>query len=79
MDKQVLSFEDIESQAAMELPDRQMMALLSGINVVLLNGVTVFVPVNAAANICNISIDALSAIAGTQDTAGTCTATARQG
>ena len=56
--KQQLSAAEIEAQAALELPDREMMAL---VNVILLNGVNVAVPVSAAANICGVQVALLSA------------------
>ncbi len=75
MDKQMLSFEDIESQAVMELPDREMMALVNVTVFDVLNDNTVILqlPIGIAANVCNISANILA----TDNTAtgAACTAT----
>jgi hypothetical protein len=75
--KKTLDLAEMDAQTVTALPTREMPAILSGINVVLLNGVTVFVPVNAAANICGIDVDVLTQ----QITEGrtSCDAQARQG
>jgi len=58
VDKQMLSFEDIESQAVMELPDREMIALVNVTVFDVLNNNTVILqlPIGIAANVCNISV-----------------------
>ena len=58
VEKRQLSAAEIEEQGAFELPDREMMAL---VNVILLNGVNIAVPVSAAANICGVQVAVLSA------------------
>lgn len=68
-EKKQLSAAQIEAQAAFELPDREMMAL---VNVVLLNGVDIAVPVTAAANICDVDVNVLAE--ATQQGDVTCTA-----
>jgi hypothetical protein len=53
--KPTLTLEEIESQTALELPERDMLALISGINVILLNGVVVFIPIrieDVAVQVC---------------------------
>lgn len=57
MAKRALSVADIEAQTAVAVPERRMMAL---INVFLLNGVVVQVPIAAAANICGVPVAVLS-------------------
>jgi len=52
IEKPVLALEEIESQTALELPERDMLAL---INVFLLNGVNVFIPIrnnDVAVQVC---------------------------
>lgn len=68
-EKRVLGMEEIEAQTTLELPDREMMAL---INVELLNGVNVALPIVAAANICGVQVAAL--VAATQQGDVTCVA-----
>ena len=67
-EKRMLSLEEIDAQTVMELPDRELMqcsALVGCFTVNLLNGATINVPINAAANICGVSVAALlAAIAG---------------
>lgn len=57
VEKKALSVEDLEAQAAFELPDREMLAL---VNVVALNGVTVAVPIGIAANVCGVDAAVLA-------------------
>lgn len=71
LEKKALSAEDIDAQAAFELPDREMMAL---VNVVALNGVTVAVPISIAANVCGIDANVLAQQVQ-QNGDATCTAT----
>jgi hypothetical protein len=52
----MLSVEEIESQVAMELPDREMMALVE----VNIGDVTVFLPIGIAANVCNVNAAVLA-------------------
>ncbi len=47
-EKKILSLEEIESQTALELPDREMMALVT----VVIAGVKVDVDADVAANVC---------------------------
>jgi hypothetical protein len=51
----VFTVEDVESQVAFELPDRQEMSLVH-VTVSLLNGNTVIVSPEVAANLCGISV-----------------------
>lgn len=53
MSKVMLSVEELASQAAFELPDRQEMSLVT---VFLLNGNTVIVSPEVAANLCGINV-----------------------
>lgn len=76
-EKTMLTLEEIDAQTAMELPDREVMscsALVGCFSVNLLNGATINVPINAAANICGVSVTAL--LAAAQGGATSCTATA---
>jgi hypothetical protein len=67
----MLSMKELEAQSAVELPDREMLALVT----VVLNNITVQVPVGVAANLCDINAAVL--IAQINDTGtSTCTATA---
>jgi hypothetical protein len=56
--KRALSFEQIDAQTAVELPDRDMMALINIIVFDVLNdvNVNVQVPVGVAANVCGVSV-----------------------
>jgi len=65
--KRALSFEQIDAQTAVELPDRDMMALVS-INIInVANGLetNVQVPIGVAANVCGLSVAAVLAAAAT--------------
>ena len=66
MEKKALSFEEIEAQTALELPDREMMALINVtlIDVLSHNNVNVQVPIGVAANVCGVSVALLLAAAG---------------
>lgn len=79
MDKQMLSFDAIESQAAMELPDREMMALVNVtvVDVANQNNVllTLQLPIGIAANVCGVNA-AVLALAAQNASGATCTATA---
>lgn len=78
--KQTLSFDVLDAQTAVELPDRDMMALVNAfvpitlVDVIDVNGNQVIaqVPVGVAANVCGVSVAAVLAAAGTDDSA--CTA-----
>ena len=69
-EKKALSLEELEAQTALELPDREMMAL---VNVVALNGVNVAVPIGIAANVCGVNAAVLAQDLS-QDGSATCTA-----
>ncbi len=75
-EKQALSAEQLDAQAAFELPDRAMMQLVGPILVnVDLGDVAVQVPVGVAANLCDINAAVL--LAEIEDTGSAeCTATA---
>jgi hypothetical protein len=60
--KRALSFEQIDAQTAVELPDRDMMALINIVVVDVLSGndVNVQVPIGVAANVCGIQANVLA-------------------
>ena len=60
--KRALSFEQIDAQTAVELPDRDMMALIDIriINVLNGNEVNVQVPIGVAANVCGVQANVLA-------------------
>lgn len=60
--KRALSFEQIDAQTAVELPDRDMMALVNIILVDVLSGneVAVQIPIGVAANICGVNAAVLA-------------------
>ncbi len=70
LEKKRLSAAEIEAQVALELPERELPALVN----VIIGDVTVQVPVGIAANICDVN----AAVLANQLDAGdaTCTATA---
>ena len=59
--KRPLSFEQIDAQTAVELPDRDMMALIN-LTVIALNGneVQVQVPIAVVANVCGVTVAAIA-------------------
>ncbi len=61
-DKQQLSAAQIEAQAAFELPDREMMALvnITVFDVLTNNDVVVQVPIGVAANVCVLDANVLA-------------------
>lgn len=61
-EKQQLSAAQIEAQAAFELPDREMMALvnITLIDVLSGNEVAVQVPIGIAANVCGVQANVLA-------------------
>ena len=63
MSKKLLSPEDLESQMALELPDRGMLQL---INVVLLSGNVISVPIAVAAALCGVQAQVLAVLAAQQ-------------
>lgn len=74
MEKKMLSMENIDAQAAFELPDRAMMQQTGLVNVDI-GDVIVQVPVGIAANLCDINAAIL--VGQFQDTGSAeCTATA---
>ncbi len=62
LEKKALSAADLEAQAAFELPDREMMALVNILifDVVDLRNVTVQVPIGVAANVCGVQANVLA-------------------
>jgi hypothetical protein len=60
--KRALSFEQIDAQTAVELPDRDMMALINIIvfDVASGNDVNVQVPIGVAANVCGVNAAVLA-------------------
>ena len=60
--KRALSFEQIDAQTAVELPDRDMMALINIVVIDVLSGneVNVQVPIGVAANVCGIQANVLA-------------------
>jgi hypothetical protein len=67
--KRALSFEQIDAQTAVELPDRDMMALINIILVDVASGneVAVQVPVGVAANICGVNVAVLAEFLAAND------------
>jgi len=69
--KRTLSFEQIDAQTAVELPDRDMMALINVFipitvtDVLNNNQVNVQVPIGVAANVCGLTVAAVAAAAAT--------------
>ena len=72
---QLLTAQDIAAQTALELPDREMAAL---VNVTLLNGNTVQVPIGIAANVCAVQASVLAVLTA-QGQQVSCTAGAGAG
>jgi hypothetical protein len=71
VEKKLLGVEELEAQTALELPEREMLALVN----VTLGNLAVQVPVGVAANVCDINAAVL--IGQIQDTgSATCEATA---
>lgn len=62
LEKKRLGVEELEAQAALELPDREMMALVNIIVADVLNGnnVNVQVPIGVAANVCGVQANVLA-------------------
>jgi len=60
--KRALSFEQIDAQTAVELPDRDMLALINIVvaDVLTGNDVNVQVPIGVAANVCGIQANVLA-------------------
>lgn len=60
--KRALSFEKIDAQTAVELPNRDMMALINIVVIDVLNGneVNVQVPIGVAANVCGVQANVLA-------------------
>jgi len=75
VEKKPLVLEELESQTALELPDRRMLALVNVTLIDVLSGnqVAVAVPVGVAANVCGLSVAAVLAAAANGGTV--CTAT----
>ncbi len=69
-EKRVLGAEELEAQTALELPKREMPALVT----VIFEDNTVQVPIAVAANLCDINVNVLAEQVAAGDT--TCTATA---
>jgi hypothetical protein len=61
-DKRPLGVDELEAQTALELPDREMMALINIVVVDVLNNneVAVQVPIGVAANVCGIQANVLA-------------------
>lgn len=62
LEKKRLGVEELEAQAALELPDREMMALVNIVVADVLNGnnVNVQVPIGVAANVCGVQANVLA-------------------
>ena len=62
LEKKTLGAAELEAQAAFELPDREMMALINVVifDVVDLRNVTVQVPIGVAANVCGVQANVLA-------------------
>ena len=61
-EKKPLGVEELEAQTALELPDRDMMALVNILifDVVDLRNVVVAVPIGVAANVCGVQANVLA-------------------
>ncbi len=61
-EKKPLRVEELEAQTALELPDREMMALVNILitNVLNNNQVAVAVPIGVAANVCGVQANVLA-------------------
>jgi hypothetical protein len=62
VEKKPLGVEELEAQTALELPDREMMALIeiTVIDVLNNNEVNVQVPIGVAANVCGVQANVLA-------------------
>jgi hypothetical protein len=62
LEKRALGAAELEAQAAFELPDREMMALINITIIDVLSGneVAVQVPIGVAANVCGIQANVLA-------------------
>jgi len=62
LERKALSAADLEAQTALELPDREMMALINitVIDVLSGNEVNVQVPIGVAANVCGVQANVLA-------------------
>jgi hypothetical protein len=62
LEKKRLSAADLEAQATLELPDREMMALINitVVDVLTGNNVNVQVPIGVAANVCGVQANVLA-------------------
>lgn len=62
LEKKRLGIEELEAQAALELPDREMMALINitVVDVLNNNNVNVQVPIGVAANVCGVQANVLA-------------------
>jgi hypothetical protein len=62
VDKRPLGVDELEAQTALELPDREMMALINIVVIDVLSGneVAVQVPIGVAANVCGIQANVLA-------------------
>ena len=66
--KQVLTASDVDTQTALELPNRDMLALITVVVTNLLNNLSISIPIknnNVAVQVCAV-VDALNANIGTQ-------------
>ena len=76
LEKKRLSAAEIEAQAALELPERQMMATQNGLVNVDIGDVILQVPIGVAANVCNIDVNVL--VNQPEDAAAPCDASVDQ-
>lgn len=79
VEKKALGAEDLDAQMALELPDREMMALVNVFVPIFLSDldVVVQVPIGVAANVCDVNVAVLAnQTFGPGDTA--CTAESTQ-
>ena len=62
VEKKTLSIEEIEAQTALELPDRELMALVNVtiFDVASHNNVLVQLPIGVAANVCGVQANVLA-------------------
>lgn len=76
MSKAMLTFDEIDAQAAVELPPREALALVNVFVPIYLSDINVIaqVPIGVAANVCNVPVAVLSNQVFTPGTSA-CTAT----
>jgi len=78
VEKKMLALEELESQTAFVLPDRELMQAQNGLVNVAIGNLVIAVPVSVAATICGVQANVLAAaLAQGQDV--TCTTSGQAG